>query len=201
VKRTAALRIAANAASDLPVVVTCAATSRELAAIADRPNHLYLLDSMGLTSSVGTGVALALEDSSVNRVLVLDGDGSLLMNLGCLATIGYHRPQKLILAILDNASYASTAGLPTYSTRLDLGAIAAACGIQVLRADSEDTLQSILDISLSKPGPHVLHVRIEAGNAVATPLLLLDPVILAARFSTWLNRQQREEAARPVPET
>lgn len=186
-KRIDALRVAAEEARDLPVVVTCAATSRELAAIADAPNHLYLLDSMGLTSSVGLGLALALADTAVRRVLVLDGDGSLLMNLGSLASIGYYRPEKLILAILDNASYASTAGLPTYAQRIDLGAIAAACGIEVAVADTEESLRSALENAAHRPGPHALHVRIEPGNAANTPLLLADPVVLAARFRSWLD--------------
>ncbi|MBO0876364.1 MAG: phosphonopyruvate decarboxylase, partial [Pseudonocardia sp.] len=85
-KRIDALRVITNRTPDLPVTATCAATSRELAAVADRDNHLYLLDAMGLTVSVGTGVALAIAGTSVARSVVIDGDGSLLMNLGSAAT-------------------------------------------------------------------------------------------------------------------
>jgi len=66
-KRIDALEVLASLTGDLPVVVTCAASSRELAAVADRPNHLYLLDAMGLAGSVGTGLALALADRPVPR--------------------------------------------------------------------------------------------------------------------------------------
>lgn len=185
--RMDALRAVTAATTDLPVVATCAATSRELAALADRDNHLYLLDSMGLTTSVGTGLALAVAGSAVPHVAVLDGDGSLLMNLNALATAGYLLPEALVLVILDNGSYASTAGLPTYSRRLDLGRIAEACGLRVLRAGDPDGLSGALAEAFSGPGPTVCHVRIEPGNAPGTPLLLADPVVLAARFRSWLT--------------
>lgn len=185
--RMEALRVVTEATADLPVVATCAATSRELAALADRDNHLYLLDSMGLTSSVGTGLALAVAGSAVAHVAVLDGDGSLLMNLNALATAGYLLPEALVLIILDNASYASTAGLPTYSQRLDLGAMAQACGLRVYRADDAAGLATALTAAFAGPGPTVVHTRIDPGNSPDVPLLLVDPVVLAARFRTWLT--------------
>lgn len=187
-KRIEALRTIAEIAPDLPIVVTCAATSRELAAVADRDNHLYLLDSMGLTCSVATGLALALEDTRIDRVLVLDGDGSLFMNLNALATMGFHRPPKLVVVILDNASYASTAGLAAYSEKLDLSSIASSCNLSAMRAHDNASLQAALDRCRSAPGPHVVHTRIEAGNAPDIPLLLVDPVVLRERFSRWIAR-------------
>ena len=135
---------------------------------------------------VGDSLALALGDSPHEHVLVLDGDGSLLMNLGSLATMGYHRPEKLILGILDNATYASTAGFATYAERLDLGAIAGACGLEVTVAATEDRLRSALNSARRRRGPQVIHIRIEPGNAGNIPLLLPDPAGLAARFRTWL---------------
>ncbi|HEY9391287.1 MAG TPA: thiamine pyrophosphate-dependent enzyme [Mycobacteriales bacterium] len=186
-RRIEALRVITSATADLPVVATCAATSRELAAVADRDNHLYLLDSMGLTSSVGTGLALGVADSAVEHVVVLDGDGSLLMNLNALATAGYLLPEALVLVILDNGSYASTAGLPTYSQTLDLGRIAEACGLRVARADDTAGLAAALTAAFAEPGPTVLHVRTEPGNAPDIPLLLVDPVVLADRFRRWLT--------------
>src|SRR6266545_654339 len=136
--RIEALRVLAEKTVSLPVVVTCAATSRELAAVADRPNHLYLLDSMGLAGSVATGVALGVG----GRVVVIEGDGSLLMNPNVLATGGYLRPSKLLMVLLDNGVYGSTANLPTYSSRVDLGALAEAAGWTVLRAEAPDGLRA-----------------------------------------------------------
>ena len=185
-KRIDALRTVVAATPTLPVVATCAATSRELAAVADRPNHLYLLDSMGLTTSVGTGLALAVADSAVSHVVVLDGDGSLLMNLNALATAGYLLPAKLVILLLDNASYASTAGLPTHSTRIDLAEIATACGLAVYHAEDQTSLNAVLGTVLAGPGPSYVHIRIEPGNTPGVPLLLVDPAVLAARFRAWL---------------
>jgi sulfopyruvate decarboxylase subunit beta len=183
-KRVEALRVIVEQSADLPVVATCAATSRELAHVTDTPNHLYLLDSMGLTVSVATGLAMALNGKM--PVLAIDGDGSLLMNLGALATVGYLRPPRLVVLILDNASYASTAGIPTYAERLDLGQIAAACGVLVRRADSLETLAETLQDALKDEEPNVLHVNIEPGNEPNVPLLLTDPAVLADRFQSWL---------------
>lgn len=196
-KRIEALSTVVELTPDLPVVATCAATSRELAAVADRPNHLYLLDSMGLTSSVGTGLALAVEGSAVDRVIVLDGDGSLLMNLNALATASFLELPRLVIVCLDNGSYASTAGIESYASRLDLGAIAEGCGLQVLRADSDEGLRSALATVTTEDGPHFVHVRIAPGNEPGTPLLLMDPAVLADRFRSWLVAAMRGDAPTP----
>ena len=187
-KRIEALRVLAELTPGLPVVVTLAATSRELAAVADRDSHLYLLDSMGLAPSVATGLALAIETTPISRVVALEGDGSLLMNFGALATIGYLRPERLVLVVLDNGVYASTADVPTYTQRLDLAPIASAIGLAAWTAIDEETLRTAMRQALAEPGPHFVHVRIEPGNAPGAPLLLADPVVLAARFEDWLRR-------------
>ena len=134
-RRIEALEILNEITAELPVVVTCAATSRELASVEDRDNHFYVLDSMGLVGSITTGIAMAVEESPVPKVIGIEGDGSLLMNPNVLPTGGYLAPSKLMLVLLDNNVYGSTAGLPTYANRLDLAAIAEASGWQVGRAD------------------------------------------------------------------
>jgi sulfopyruvate decarboxylase subunit beta len=187
VRRIEALRVLVASTADVPVVATCGATSRELAAVEDRPNHLYLLDSMGLTTSVGTGLALAIDGSAADKVVVIDGDGSLLMNLNALATAAFLAPTRLVIVCLDNQVYASTAGLPTYTSRLDLGAIAAGCGLDVLRVDDERGLTAALGSVRSASGPHFVHVLIDPENEPDTPLLLVDPAVLADRFGRWLR--------------
>ena len=199
--RVEALEAVVELTEDVPVVITCAATSREMAFVADRDNHLYLLDSMGLAISVGTGLALALDETSLNRVVVVEGDGSLLMNLNALATTGFLKPRNLVVVLLDNTSYASTAGIPTYSEILDLGAIARSVGIEVTVASDRPSLARGLADALQRPGPHFLHVRIDRGNSV-TPLLLLDPVFVKHRFESWLSKRAygQEAAPEPTPE-
>ena len=91
-----------------------------------------MLGSMGLASSIGLGLALARPE---RKVMVLDGDGSVLMNLGTLATIAHHAPENYLLVILDNCCYGSTGSQPT-CTHLgtDLFALAKAAGVKKVRA-------------------------------------------------------------------
>lgn len=171
-----------------PLVVTCAATSRELASVADRDNHLYLLDSMGLVGSVATGLAIAAEgNAGVRKVIGIEGDGSLLMNPNVLPTGGYLAPAKLFIVLLDNRVYGSTAGLPTYADRIDLGALAHASGWTIGTAEDETTLRAEFARLVETDGPALLHVRIEAGNASDIAKLLVDPVAITIRFTGWLT--------------
>lgn len=178
-----------------PLVVTCAATSRELASLADRDNHLYLLDSMGLVGSVATGLAIAVDGSDVRKVVGIEGDGSLLMNPNVLPTGGYLAPDRLLMVLLDNRVYGSTAGLPTYADRVDLGALAAASGWTVGTADDEASLRAEFARLVETPGPALLHVRIEAGNAADIAKLLVDPVSITLRFTAWLTARLPRPAA------
>lgn len=107
------------------LVSTTGYTSRELYALSDKPNQLYLVGAMGCASSVGLGLAIARPDV---RVTVLDGDGAALMRLGAMATIGYRRPPNLLHIVLDNGMHESTGGQPTVTGSIDLAAVARACG-------------------------------------------------------------------------
>jgi len=89
--------------------------SRELFTIKDSPRNFYMLGSMGLASSIGFGLAFSLPNK---KVVVIDGDGNILMNLGSLATIGHFAPSNLIHFVLDNEMHASTGGQPTMQTVL-----------------------------------------------------------------------------------
>ncbi|WP_053387888.1 thiamine pyrophosphate-dependent enzyme [Leucobacter japonicus] len=186
-KRIEALEILVDRTPDAPVVATCAATSRELANVADRDNHLYLLDAMGLAISVGTGLALAVDQTAVDRVYVVEGDGSLLMNLNAAATAGYLAPEKLVIALLDNSVYASTGAIPTQATKIDLGAIAEASGLKVLRANDQESFAAALEQAAAEPGPWFIHAKISPENIPNAKLLLIDPVVHGHRFQSWLT--------------
>ena len=109
------------------VVTIMGAVAAELQSIGHRPNFFYLLHAMGLASSVGLGLALSRPGTPV---VVLDGDGSVLMNLGGLTTLARYRPRNLVHVIFDNESLLSVGGFPTAtSTGSDLAAIAAGAGI------------------------------------------------------------------------
>jgi sulfopyruvate decarboxylase subunit beta len=113
---------------DNAVVVTImGAVAAELQSIGHRPNFFYLQHAMGLASSVGLGIALARPELPV---IVFDGDGSLLMNLGGLTTLARYRPKNLVHVVFDNESLLSVGGFPTAtSTGSDLAAIAKAAGV------------------------------------------------------------------------
>ena len=125
----AALQAAAGARDIF--ISTTGYTSRELYALGDRANQLYLVGAMGCASSVGLGLALARPEL---RVTVLDGDGAALMRLGAMATIGYRRPPNLLHVVLDNGMHESTGGQPTVTASLDLAAVARACGYPEVHA-------------------------------------------------------------------
>ena len=109
------------------VVTIMGAVAAELQSIGHRPNFFYLMHAMGLASSVGLGIALSRPHTPV---VVLDGDGSVLMNLGGLTTLARYRPRNLVHIVFDNESLLSVGGFPTAtSTGSDLAAIARGAGI------------------------------------------------------------------------
>ena len=109
------------------VVTIMGAVAAELQSIGHQPNFFYLQHAMGLASSMGLGLALS---RPARRVIVLDGDGSVLMNLGGLTTLARYRPRNLVHIVFDNESLLSVGGFPTAtSTGSDLAAIAAAAGV------------------------------------------------------------------------
>lgn len=121
---------------DKLVVTIMGACAQELYDLGHKDNFFYLQHAMGLASSIGLGLALHLPHE---KVVVLDGDGSVLMNLGTLATLARYRPRNLVHVIFDNGSLLSTGGFDSHTTSriTDLAALARAAGIEhVVAADS-----------------------------------------------------------------
>jgi sulfopyruvate decarboxylase subunit beta len=114
--------------ADKIVVTIMGACAQELYDLGHRENFFYLQHAMGLASSIGMGLALNLPDE---KVVVMDGDGSVLMNLGTLTTMARYRPRNLVHIIFDNGSLLSTGGFPTHTAEgpTDLAAIAKGAGI------------------------------------------------------------------------
>jgi sulfopyruvate decarboxylase subunit beta len=118
------------------VVTIMGAVAAELQSIGHRPNFFYLQHAMGLASSMGLGIALARPEI---KVVVFDGDGSILMNLGGLTTLARYRPRNLVHVVFDNESLLSVGGFPTAtSTGSDIAGMAAAAGI--MRTNTVRTL-------------------------------------------------------------
>jgi sulfopyruvate decarboxylase subunit beta len=125
--RLAALKNVYDRLADRIVVTIMGAVAAELQSIGHRPNFFYLQHAMGLASSMGLGIALTRPD---RQVIVLDGDGSVLMNLGGLTTLARYRPANLVHVVFDNESLLSVGGFPTAtSTGSDIAAMAAAAGV------------------------------------------------------------------------
>jgi len=157
------------------VVTIMGAVAAELQSIGHRPNFFYLQHAMGLASSMGLGIALARPDL---KVVVFDGDGSVLMNLGGLTTLARYRPRNLVHVVFDNESLLSVGGFPTAtSTGSDIAAMAAAAG--VARASTVTTLddfRAAFDDALATDDLTTIVAKVEAvgPSGYVTDLSLLE---------------------------
>ncbi|MGI5861494.1 MAG: phosphonopyruvate decarboxylase [Myxococcales bacterium] len=165
------------------LIATTGFTGRALYALSDLPNQLYMVGSMGCASSLGLGLALARPDK---RVIVLDGDGALLMRLGALTTVGYERPANLLHLALDNEVHDSTGGQGTVSHSVDFAAIAQASGYPtVRRATTADEVGAA--VRAWDSGLGFLHVKTKPGEAKDLPRPSVTPPQVARRLVEWLG--------------
>ena len=167
------------------VVCNIGLPSQELYQLSDQPTNFYMLGTMGLASSIGLGLALVQK----KKILAIDGDGSILTNLGTLSTIANNAANNFILLIIDNGSYGSTGDQLTYAgKRTSLKEIAIACGCEnVLECQAEETA-GILKSALENDKMTIIVSKCESGN-VKVPVVDLDPVIIRHRFMTKLNNK------------
>jgi phosphonopyruvate decarboxylase len=167
---------------DSVVIGTTGFTGRELFALDDRPNHLYMVGSMGCASSFGLGLALAQPG---RRVVVVDGDGAALMRMGNLATLGAYGPGNLQHLLLDNGVHDSTGGQATVSKGVSFAAIASACGYRhAAQASSEQDLERFLS---SRAGPEFLHMHIRTGAPDQLPRPDQKPADVCRRLMAHLD--------------
>jgi thiamine pyrophosphate-dependent acetolactate synthase large subunit-like protein len=179
VNRLEATRVLVGALNDEPIVASLGHPAYDLFAAGDRPANFYTWGSMGLASSIGLGLAIARPDL---RVFVVDGDGSLLMNLGSLATIGWVRPSNLVLVIWDNEEYGTTGGQRTATANgADLAAAAVALQIHstvVVRTSGE--LSSAIARARTEAGPWTIVAKVKESVPLSKPPL--DCVAIKHRF-------------------
>src|SRR3954468_7919025 len=175
--RLEASRIGVEAPGAPPVVASLGHPAYDLFLAGDRAQNFYTWGSMGIASSIGVGLALARPDAPV---LVVDGDGSLLMNLGSLATIGLLQPPNLVLVVMDNEAYATTGGQPTPTAHgADLEAAARALRIvTTATVRSAEELQA--SIEARESGPRVIVAKVSESAPAAKPPL--DCVFIKQRF-------------------
>ena len=163
---------------DQLVICNIGIPSQELHAIDDQPTNFYMLGTMGLASSIGLGLAHAQD----KPVIVIDGDGSVLTNLGTLPTIGNNPAPNYILLIIDNGSYGSTGDQPTYAgKKTSLAGMAKAAGCdRVVECKAEET-GAALQEALAAGECTVIVCKCESGNA-KMPVITMDPVTIRDRF-------------------
>jgi phosphonopyruvate decarboxylase len=165
------------------VIATTGKCGRELFALADRPQHLYQVGSMGGASGMGLGVALNVP----RPVVVLDGDGAALMKLGSFATIGAYAPANLIHVVLDNGVHDSTGGQPTVSNSVDFAGVALACGYRhAVSCATLDQFASAYRRAAAGPKPALIHARIASGSMSKLGRPTTAPADVARRFKTFL---------------
>ena len=164
--------------SDYLVVSNIGLPSQELHLIDDQPSNFYMLGTMGLASSIGLGLAL----SQKKKVMSIDGDGSVLTNLGTLPTIANNVANNFILLIIDNGSYGSTGDQPTYAgKKTSLSAVAKACGCEnVIECKAEDTVVAVRD-AIEGNQMTIIVCKCDSGN-VKVPVITMDPVVIRDRF-------------------
>ena len=147
---------------DKLVVTIMGACAQELYDLGHKENFFYLQHAMGLASSIGLGLAMHRPE---RKVVVLDGDGSILMNLGSLATLARYRPKNMVHIIFDNGSLLSTGGFPTHTTdgTTDIAAIAAGAGVpHVAKAtDPYDFMEAVGD-AFERDDLSVVVAKVEA---------------------------------------
>lgn len=164
--------------TDELVICNIGLPSQELFMHDDQPSNFYMLGTMGLASSIGLGLAMA----QPNKVIAIDGDGSVLTNMGTLPTIANNVSDNFVLLIIDNGSYGSTGDQPTYAGRkTSLAKVAEACGCEhVVECQAEDTADELRK-ALESGQMTIIVCKCQSGN-VPVKVIDINPVVVRDRF-------------------
>ena len=184
--REQALRqVVAHTSPDSTVVLASTGfCGRELYAIDDRPNQLYMVGSMGCVAPLALGLALSRPDL---RIVALDGDGAALMRLGAFATIGAYAPPNLWHLLLDNSAHDSTGGQATVSGQISFAGIAAACGYaSALETEDVEQIGAWLE-GPPQSGPRFACLLTRTGTPADLPRPSIGPVDVKQRLLQHLN--------------
>jgi sulfopyruvate decarboxylase subunit beta len=172
--------VAARLGADALIVACNGMIGRELYTLADAPTRFYMIGSMGLASSIGLGLALVRPS---RRVVVFDGDGNVLMNLGGLANVAAARAANFHHVVFDNGAHGSTGNQRTISDRVPLDAVARAAGYRrSLRVAAHADLAATLATWFDEAGPSMLVVGVDRGNLAGIGRVEPTPPEITARF-------------------
>lgn len=166
---------------DAAVISNLGAASYHLIDVEDRSRNFYLTGAMGSTTPLGLGLAVAIED----QVTVIDGDGSLLMSLGSLATVAGVDPQNLTLVVMDNGAFETTGGQPTLSGTADLAAVARDCNLAAWTATGLNEFRETYSDAVEHAGASVIVCEVEATEPEDHP-----PIDYAHAHTKYRFRQE-----------
>ena len=187
-KRQEAIETVLRLLTDELVVHCNGMVSREAFNTLDRPEHFYMIGSMGLTGSLALGVALARPD---RRVLAFDGDGGVLMNLGTLAEVGSIKPKNLFHLCFDNGVYGSTGNQPTLARTVDLDQMARSAGYRIVeRVSDQPALEKAAKALRQQDGPAFLLIKVVPEEKHETAgRVTLSPEEIRDRFMASVGKK------------
>ena len=186
-RRFDATQLTVRLAGDRPIVGNLGPTSDELWHAGPRDRNFYTYGNMGLCSSIALGMALATDE----QIISLDGDGSLLMNLGALASIGRERPKNLIVVVYDNEAWGQTGHQMSHTgTGTDLEQVALSCGIKSTTTVNDlEEFEGALSNAMATEGPHFILAKIEEVGYL--PIAPVEPEFTLYRFrNSFVEGQQ-----------
>jgi sulfopyruvate decarboxylase subunit beta len=170
---------------DEPVVHANGYICRESFSIKDREENFYMIGSMGLASSIGLGVALCQPD---RKVIVLDGDGNVLMSMGTLAMIAAEAPKNLVHVVIDNEVYESTGKQRSISNAVPLEQVAKSSGYrQAVRVDKKEEIKPAFEKLMNSEGPVFLLIKVEPCFDPNTGRVTHTPEEITERFMKSLS--------------
>jgi phosphonopyruvate decarboxylase len=182
-------RVIAHTPVDSTVVLASTGfCGRELYAIDDRPNQLYMVGSMGCLTPFALGLALARPDL---KVVALDGDGAALMRMGVFATLGAYGPSNLTHVLLDNGAHDSTGGQATVSPAVSFAGVAAACGYaSAVEGDDLALIDEVLGSAPAQDGTRFVRVSIRRGTPDGLPRPTITPPDVKTRLMRHIGTDQ-----------
>ena len=176
--------IVKNLKKNIGIIATTGRTGRELFTINDNKQFFYQVGSMGCASAIGLGIAL----NNKKKIIVIDGDGAMLMKMGNLTTIGANQPSNLIHVLLDNNVHDSTGQQLTNASTVDFSSVAISCGYKtVFCVDNLNGFAKSLKESLKKQGPIFIDVKIKSGSIDNLRRPTIHPSKVARRFKNFLK--------------
>ena len=187
-RRFEGTQLVSRLAGDSPIVSNLGPSSDELWHAGHRDRNFYTYGNMGLCSSIALGMAMATDE----QVISLDGDGSMLMNLGTVASVGREQPKNLTVVVWDNEKWGQTGGQTSHTgTGTDLEKVAQSCGITRTKTvtDLEDLEAAVSEALSSSDGPHFIVAKVEeAGYMAVAPV---EPEFTLYRFrNTFVEPRQ-----------